>query len=81
MGGPEDGNRGPLRPLNVRASLPALIFTMLFQTHLAGPSSVATELISFSNFPAGYRKWADLRRICRKLTVINYDMGNMEAVG
>lgn len=52
--GQEDGNRGHLRPLNVRASLPALIFTMLFQTHLAGPSSVATELISFSNFPAGY---------------------------
>lgn len=22
-----------------------------------------------------YRKWADLRRICRKFTVINYDMG------
>lgn len=28
-----------------------------------------------------YRKWADLRRICRKFTIINYDMGNMEAVG
>lgn len=33
------------------------------------------------SFSFCYRKWADLRRICRKLTVINYDMGNMEAVG
>lgn len=58
--GGQDGNRGHLRPLNVRASLPALIFTMPFQTHLTGPSSVATELlISSSNFRAGYlpRGW------------------------